>query len=129
MIRDKKGKFVKGHQWVGKLGVNTKLRIEWKNCKICNKLFYVDSRTRKNICCSFKCGAILSSINRKKKYILKGKKVPCEVCKKIFYVEPHRIRDSKQGFFCTKRCYYKFRNGWSNEKMREALSKGRKSQT
>ena len=127
-IRNKQGEFIKGHRWVGRLGVNTKLRIEWKECKVCGKLFYVGSRNRKNLCCSFKCGAKLSSIKRKEKFIPKGKEVPCKNCNKFIYAEPHRLKDNKQGIFCSKKCYYKFRKGWSNEKMRKALAKGRVTQ-
>ncbi len=128
MERDKKGRFVKGHKWVGKLGVNTRLRIDWKNCLECDKLFYVDSKNRKNRFCSISCGCKYNMRERKKrKGFYKGKEIPCETCKKIIYVEPNRLRNNKH-YFCSKKCFYKFRKGWSNEKMREALDRGRHNQ-
>lgn len=81
-----------------------KIAFPPKLCPACNKEFYRSAHTahgwRKQIYCSYKCGASqrLNRINLK-----------CDYCEKEFETTPGNSKNKKRVFCCIK-CYGKFRS-------------------
>lgn len=103
-MRDKKGRYIKGHAPTRKTTIISKV------CPFCKTKFQVIKKKYKQKFCSHKCAA--------QSYKHQIKRV-CKICNNIFYTNPHKVKTG-QAKFCCRACYD------ISQKGKQAHNKGKK---